>query len=67
MGNWLDEAWLQEALADSADACSIYMDYMELDACLNAEVSALVQQPAGTLAMGDKPLGDQRWLGHARS
>jgi hypothetical protein len=48
-----DESWLQETLAASADARAIYMDYMELDACLDAEASALVQQSAGDVALDD--------------
>lgn len=32
-----DEPWLQALLAESAPARAIYLDYMELDACLDAE------------------------------
>ncbi|MDZ4656186.1 MAG: FecR domain-containing protein [Bythopirellula sp.] len=39
-----DEAWLQETLTESATARALYMDYMELDACLDAEGSALANQ-----------------------
>jgi hypothetical protein len=47
-----DEPWLQETLAASSESRSVYMDYMELDASLDAEASALVQQsrPASALA-----------------
>ncbi len=36
-----DEPWLQETLGESAAARVVYMDYMTLDACLDAEGSAL--------------------------
>lgn len=47
-----DEAWLQETLAESAAARAVYMDYMELDACLDAEGSALAN-PALNALDGD--------------
>jgi hypothetical protein len=53
-----DEAWLQETLAASADARSIYMDYMELDACLDAEASALVQQSVAQQSPAMMPVRD---------
>lgn len=48
-----DESWLQETLATNAEMRSLYMDYMALDACLDAEVSALVEQPANVLAFAN--------------
>lgn len=39
-----DESWLQGLLGGSADARAIYMDYMELEACLHSEAALLAQQ-----------------------
>jgi hypothetical protein len=43
-----EEPWLQETLASNATARAIYMDYLDLEACLEAEGSTLAQhsQPA---------------------
>jgi hypothetical protein len=52
-----DEAWLQEIMVESAQARSLYMDYMELDACLDAEGSALVYQGLADQASAEQSRG----------
>ena len=62
-----DEPWLQEALSQSVPARAIYMDYMALDACLDAEGAMLSEISHPNLGNEQESLSvEHKWVSLAR-